>query len=105
MESIWTGSETCSDLWNMAEVTLCRVQASVLRGTIVSAFLLLEVRCKKALQNRDSAHPVLPEPNTKHRELQCRNIGYFMMSGATQENRKLMLKSPNSLMACTLQIT
>lgn len=31
------------------------------------------------------------------------NIGYFVMNGATQENGNLMLKGPNSPMACRLQ--
>ena len=37
-------------------------------------------------------------------ELQWRNMGYFIMNGTTQENRKLMLQSPNSWMAHVLQV-
>lgn len=48
--------------------------------------------------------PALAGPNTEHRELQWRSIGYFMMNGATPENRKLMLKRTNFPMACELQI-
>ena len=46
----------------------------------------------------------LAETNTKHQEMQQGNIGYFTMNGTTQGNRKLMLKSRNSWMACRLQI-
>ena len=41
-------------------------------------------------------HPELAETNTRHQELQWRKTGYFVMNGATQENGKLMFKSPNS---------
>ena len=45
-----------------------------------------------------------PEPNSRHRESQWKNIGYFIMKGATQENGNLTLKSLNSPMTCGLQI-
>lgn len=45
----------------------------------------------KVLQNRESLP--LAEPNTKRWELQWRKTDYFIMDGATQENRKLMFKN------------
>lgn len=47
---------------------------------------------ERLLPNREFLH----WPNTRYCELQWRKTGYFLMNGATQENRKLMLKSPNS---------
>lgn len=46
---------------------------------------------------KESIHPALAETNTKHRELQWRKIGYFLINGATQGYRKLMFKSLNHL--------
>ena len=46
------------------------------------------------LWNRKFLHPARAEPNTKHRELRGRKIGYFIMNGAAQENGKPILKSP-----------
>lgn len=44
---------------------------------------------------------MLAEPTPR---IAVENIGYFVMNGATQENGNLMLKGPNSPMACRLQI-
>lgn len=56
------------------------------------------------MKQKESVHLALIESNTEHRELQWRNIGYFMINGITQENRKLILKSLDSRMVCRLQI-
>lgn len=48
--------------------------------------------------------PLIAEPSTRHGDLQWRNVDYFIMNGANQEDRKLILKSLNFLMACRLQI-
>ena len=48
-------------------------------------------------EQREFIHLALTEPNTKHRERQWRKIGYFTINDTTQENGKLMFKSPNSL--------
>ena len=55
------------------------------------------------LQNNEFIHSALAETNTRHGELQWRNIGYFIVNGTIQENGKLMLQSLNSLMASRLQ--
>lgn len=44
------------------------------------------------LQNRKTSSMAPAEPNTKHRELQGRNIGCLITNGATQEKEELMLK-------------
>ena len=49
------------------------------------------------LLNREFIQLALAEPNTRYQELQWSEIAYFIMNGTTQENRKLMLKSLNSL--------
>lgn len=56
------------------------------------------------IAEREFARPAPAEPNTEHQQLQWRNIGYFPVNGAIPENGKLMLSSPNSPMACRLQI-
>ena len=55
------------------------------------------------IEYKELIHRALAEPNTRHRELQQINVGYFV-NGAPQENGKLTLKSLNSPMACRLQI-
>lgn len=54
--------------------------------------------CPRVIVNeqRKLVHLALAELNTEHQECQWRKTGHFVMNGATQENRELILKSPNS---------
>lgn len=56
-------------------------------------------------EQKEFIHPVIAEPSTRHRDLQWRNVDYFIMNGASQEDRKLIFKSLNFLMVSRLQIT
>lgn len=59
-------------------------------GITRGAYMLVSV-----LPNRQWVPLALPEPSTRDRELQWRNIGCFVivMNGATQDNGNLMLKA------------
>lgn len=46
----------------------------------------------------------LAEPNTKTKNCSEEIVAILLMNGSTQENGKLMFKSPNSPMACRLQV-
>lgn len=54
--------------------------------------------CLRVIVNeqRKLVHLALAELNTEHGEWQWRKTGHFVKNGATQENRELILKSPNS---------
>lgn len=56
------------------------------------------------MQLKQYVHWVLAEPNTKHPRIEWKILAILLISGAIHENRKLMLKSPNSTMVYSLQI-